>query len=289
MINKIIVHNSVFHADDVACVAIARMLNPAVEWERTSNLQGLDVNSEDGTIVADIGFGRFDHHGKAAKIRKDGGKHSAATLMWERFGIEAIQNCYPELDVSQAATVAKRVMEEVLYTIANGDNGQYSPDFTINCVIAQFNPLWDDACPYAADVRFNQALQLMETVLKNTMETRMSAIRAETIVEACIRDSHDGIAVLDRFMPWKQGMCANENMKVVIFPSARGGWSMQLVPVSPDSFETRIHVPESWCGKQDKEAGLEQKGMTFCHRNGFISSFDSKEHAIEAAEFLVHA
>lgn len=288
MIDKIIVHNSVFHADDVACVAIARMLNPAVEWDRTSNLNGLDVNSEDGVIVADIGFGRFDHHGAEAKIREDGGKHCAATLLWERFGIEAVQNLYPTLNVSQATMLAKKVMEEVLYTIANGDNGQYSPDFTINCVIAQFNPLWDDVCPHAADVRFCQALQMMESILKNTMETRVSAIRAETIVEEAIRNSHEGIAVLDRFMPWKQSMCANENMKVVVFPSARGGWSIQLVPVTPDSFETRIHVPESWCGKQAEEAGREQAGMTFCHRNGFISSFDTKEHAIEAAEFLVH-
>lgn len=289
MINKIIVHNSVFHADDVACVAIARMLNPAVEWSRTSNLQGLDVNSDDNVIVADIGFGRFDHHGKAAKTREDGGKHSAATLMWERFGIEAVQTRYPTLDVFEAAKVAKTVMEKLLYTIANGDNGIYSPDFTINVAIAQFNALWDDKCPHAADVRFLQALQFMETVLKNTMETRLSELRATSVVTEAIRNSTDGIIVLECFAPWKHAACANENMKVVVFPSARGGWSMQLVPVTPDSFETRIHVPESWCGKQDKEAGLEQKGMTFCHRNGFISSFDSKEHAIEAAEFLVHA
>lgn len=118
--------------------------------------------------------------------------------------------------------------------------------------------------------------------------SHVSAIRAETIVEEAIRNSHEGIAVLDRFMPWKQNICANENMKVVVFPSARGGWSIQLVPVTPDSFETRIHVPERWCGKQAEEAGREQAGMTFCHRNGFISSFDTKEHAIEAAEFLVH-
>lgn len=289
MINKIIVHNSVFHADDVACVAIARMLNPAVEWERTSRLEGLDVNSEDGTIVADIGFGRFDHHGKAAKIREDGGKHSAATLMWERYGEEALQSRYPALTSSDAAKVAKTVMEKLLYTIANGDNGLYSPDFTINCVIAQFNPLWDDQCPHAADVRFCQALQMMETVLNNTIENRISELRARTTVNEAICNSRDGIVVLERFAPWKQSVCANENMKVVVFPSARGGWSVQLVPVTPDSFETRIHVPESWCGKQGEEAGREQAGMTFCHRNGFISSFDNKEHAIEAAEFLVHA
>lgn len=288
MINKIIVHNSVFHADDVACVAIARMLNPAVEWDRTSNLNGLDVNSEDGVIVADIGFGRFDHHGSKAKSREDGGKHCAATLLWERFGIEAVQNRYPTLDVFEADKVANVVMKKLLYTIANGDNGLYSPDFTINVAIAQFNPLWDDVCPHAADVRFCQALQFMETVLNNTMEGCLAEMRATSVVNEAIHNSTDGIVVLERFAPWKATVCANKDTKAVVFPSARGGWSLQLVPVTPDSFETRIHVPEIWCGKQAEEAGREQAGMTFCHRNGFISSFDTKEHAIEAAEFLVH-
>ena len=63
VINKIIVHGGVFHADDVFCVALARIINPDCEVDRVFKIpDGVDVNATSGTVVADIGDGIFDHH-----------------------------------------------------------------------------------------------------------------------------------------------------------------------------------------------------------------------------------
>lgn len=288
MIEKIVVHNGVFHADDVACVSIARMLNPAVEWRRTSNVDGLDINSDDGVVVADVGFGRFDHHGITPKIRRDGGKHCGATLLWERFGAEAVKLCNPQLNKAEAESVAKNVLEKVLYTIADGDNGIYTSAFTINCAIAQFNPSWDvDNVDAYTEARFFAAVTLMDTILANTIESCAAEMRAKSSVMDALAHMDNGIVVLERFTPWKKVLCANKEALVVVFPSNRGGYSIQMVPVACTGYETRIHTPEEWRGKQGKEAERIMSGMTFCHRNGFIASFHTKENALAAAQFVV--
>ena len=287
MIEKIIVHNGVFHADDVACVSIARMLNPAVEWRRTSDTEGLDVNSDDKIIVADVGFGRFDHHGVVPKIRRDGGKHCGATLLWERFGAEAVKACNPQLDDAEAESVAKNVLEKVLYTIADGDNGIYSSAFTINCAIAQFNPSWDVSNMDAyTEARFFAAVSLMDTVLTNTIESCAAELRAKSSVMEALSHMDNGIVILEKFTPWKKVLCANSKALVVVFPSNRGGYSIQIVPVASAGYETRIHTPEEWHGKQGREAERTMPGMKFCHRNGFIASFNTKENALAAARFV---
>ena len=108
MINHISVHAGTFHADDVACVSICKMLNLNVEYDRITRVTDLDdVLADDNVIVADIGGGIFDHHGPAAKTRRDGGPHSACTLLWERFGSEATKAYLSHLsgdDVTEVST-----------------------------------------------------------------------------------------------------------------------------------------------------------------------------------------
>ena len=288
MIEKSTVHKGVCHADDVACVSIARMLSPAVEWRRTADTEGLDVNSDDKIIVADVGFGRFDHHGVVPKIRRDGGKHCGATLLWERFGAEAVKACNPQLDDAEAESVAKNVLEKVLYTIADGDNGIYSSAFTINCAIAQFNPSWDVSNMDAyTEARFFAAVSLMDTVLTNTIESCAAELRAKSSVMEALSHMDNGIVILEKFTPWKKVLCANSKALVVVFPSNRGGYSIQMVPVASAGYETRIHTPEEWHGKQGREAERTMPGMKFCHQNGFIASFNTKENALAAARFVV--
>ena len=42
-ISKLIVHDGVFHADDVLCAAMARSLNPDVWIQRTRRLDPMDI------------------------------------------------------------------------------------------------------------------------------------------------------------------------------------------------------------------------------------------------------
>ena len=93
-IRKNYVHNGVFHCDDVMCVAIMKSAFPDIEVQRTNRppkIYGNDV------IVADIGFGKYDHHQPNAELRPDGKKYAACGLVFRDFW----QNIFPKIMVMQ--------------------------------------------------------------------------------------------------------------------------------------------------------------------------------------------
>ena len=76
-------------------------------------------------------------------------------------------------------------------------------------------------------------------------------------------------------------VCPTE-AKYIVFPSARGGYNAQAVPVESGSFESKIPFPEEWRGREKLELLCLQNGVTFCHPSGFLIATDTKEQAIEA-------
>ena len=72
----------------------------------------------------------------------------------------------------------------------------------------------------------------------------------------------------------------------VVFPSNRGGYNWQCVPVALGSFAQRHPVPQEWRGMSGKEL-QEVTGVTtatFCHPAGFIGGAETREDAILLAE-----
>lgn len=55
------------------------------------------------------------------------------------------------------------------------------------------------------------------------------------------------IVVLDRYAPWKQ-FAVESDAQFVVYPSQRGGFSAQGVPVSQQDNTLRLPFPESWAG-----------------------------------------
>jgi len=57
-----------------------------------------------------------------------------------------------------------------------------------------------------------------------------------------------------------------------VYPDESGNWRVQAVPVSPESFESRKALPESWRGLRDdvlsETSGV--SGGIFVHASGFI-------------------
>ena len=65
---KIAVHDSVFHADDVVAVAAIRALydcEPAIRRIPSRDDEKQEKLREEGFTLVDIGGGEFDHHGAA--------------------------------------------------------------------------------------------------------------------------------------------------------------------------------------------------------------------------------
>ena len=288
MITRIYIHAGTFHADDVMSVSIVRLLNPAVQYDRIIQVTELDdVYAEDNVIVADIGGGIFDHHGPAAKTRRDGGPHSACTLLWERFGRDATKACLPQLDDDDVAEVTTKLEDEILFRIADEDNGLFCPGYTLNSIISQINPNWDEDYPCAADVAFTKAVLLMDEILKTALKRYTSQVKGREFVQEALAQKQNGVVILEKYVPWKDYVVTDPDALVMVFPSNRGGWNIQMVPKSLEGFETRIDTPYDWHGVSGPDAEDKMPGMTFCHRNGFLVSFRTKENAVAAAQHLV--
>lgn len=288
MINRIYVHAGTFHADDVACVSICKMLNLNVEYDRITRVTDLDdVLADDNVIVADIGGGIFDHHGPAAKTRRDGGPHSACTLLWERFGSEATKTYLSHLSGDDVTKVSTKLEDEILFRIADEDNGLFCPGYTLNSIIAQMNPNWDDGCPCAADAAFTEAVLLMDEILKTALKRYASQVKGKEFVQKALAKKQNGVVILEKYVPWKDYVVADPDALVMVVPSNRGGWNIQMVPKSMEGFETRVDTPYDWHGISGLDAEDKVPGMTFCHRNGFLASFRTKENAVAAAQHLV--
>ena len=186
-INTIVVHNSVFHADDVFSVAMARLMNPDIMVVRTSNPETLRAYVpavEQGTaLMVDIGAAigqiKFDHHQKDARRRpiEDGIYHNPETdedeavkycgfgLLWEAYGCKL---CPTEK--------AFRIIErELVIPIDRCDNGQ--GENTLSSTIKAFNPTWkegrgeEDSC-------FWQAETFAEAVLRRYIDSANAAVEA---------------------------------------------------------------------------------------------------------------
>lgn len=287
MINHISVHAGTFHADDVACVSICKMLNLNVEYDRITRVTDLDdVLADDNVIVADIGGGIFDHHGPAAKTRRDGGPHSACTLLWERFGSEATKAYSSHLSGDDVTEISTKLEDEILFRIADEDNGLFCPGYTLNSIIAQMNPNWDDGCPCAADAAFTEAVLLMDEILKTALKRYVSQVKGKEFVQKALAKKQNGVVILEKYVPWKDYVIADPDALVMVFPSNRGGWNIQMVPKSMEGFETRVDTPYDWHGISGLDAEDKMPGMTFCHRNGLLASFRTKENAVAAAQHL---
>lgn len=261
-INKAFTHAGCFHADDVFATALLLYLNPEIEV-----IRGFQVPENFDGIVYDIGFGEFDHHQKDRRVRENGVPYGAFGLLWEAFG-KLI------LDAEDAKAFDEEFVQKLDYT----DNiGEMNP---MSAAINAMNANWDDA---DSEGCFNAAVELAETILKRFFMMYRSAQKAKEIVESKITNSP--VLVLDAFLPWKDAV-DGKAIDYVIFPSTRGGYNIQAVPLHKNTIELKKAFPESWrCATRDElvaQTGI--KSFSFCHASGFICATDTLEDALKVAE-----
>ena len=92
---KIIVHDGICHADDVMAVWLLQQINPEIEIIRTRQRTIIESGLKDPyTVVADVGFGFYDHHQKDSAVYDNSdiaNKYAACGLVWKIWG-ETIVN-----------------------------------------------------------------------------------------------------------------------------------------------------------------------------------------------------
>ena len=265
MIEKIIVHGGIFHADDIFCVALARILNPDCEVDRVFKIpDGVDVNAVTGTIVADIGDGVFDHHHGELTIREDGCPKAAFGLMWAHYGHALCDG-----------GLAWSIVDNTLVRHIDAHDNGFDMGNPLSVVLSTFNPTWDEKVDRMT--QFMTAVGVAKTLLERAIESANSTVRAIRIADEYLEVAHDHIMIMDKFVPWEEFLKNNDTDRsiwFVIFPSLRGGWSLQSV----DS--AAYPLPAEWVETLPE-------GLTFCHKARFIAAAIDKETAVKYGDIAV--
>lgn len=290
-VDGIIVHDGTFHADDVLCVSFLQLFSPKLSVRRLSKKELPHVCPR-GTVIADIGLGKYDHHQEDAVRRKDGKKHAACGLLLADY----YQMVYP--------AGVPRELETYISAIEDYDNKvEGSDEDCITKYVRLCNPEWDDDQSRGSyDKAFlNAAAVVREHFLRpfihapHLPDEEMSFInnqirilsdrhsRAEKRAEEQIIKAYDHsdhlVVVLPLRMPWYNYLIPT-NALFVINPSNRGGYHLQCIPSEIGKNKFKLLLPKLWL----KDMPV---GCSFVHPELFIAAFITQEDAISAANSII--
>lgn len=255
-------HAGRFHADEVFSAALLRLLRPDIRVYR-----GYEVPKGFSGIVFDIGDGPFDHHARERERRPNGAPYAAFGLLWRAYG----QHFLPP---EKAQWFDEKFVQPLDIDDNNGTGN------LLATLIGTFNPSWDS--DEEEDAAFEEAVGVAEKLLDRRIESVAALLRGEKVVEKALKEMKDGgIVVLPTYVPWKPTLIPSE-AEFVVFPSARGGYSLQCVPRDPaGKLGNKIPLPGSWKGRAPEElqdiTGVPD--ITFCHASGFMAAVGSIEGA----------
>lgn len=263
--NEAMTHAGRFHTDDVFSAALLMILNPHINIVRRN-----DVPDGYQGLVFDLGDGEFDHHGDRASYRENGVQYASFGLLWKQYGCELVSE-------KEANTFDESFVQPLDFQDNNGGNN-------LLCrAITQFNPKWDENAA-SSDGAFFRAVEFARSILKNEIMSMHSTERAEEIVLKCLSESKDGIVVLPQGMPWK-ALLVPSSAYYVVYPSPRGGYNAQAIPIEVNSQQCKKPFPEEWRGKRENLSEISSiEGMIFCHSHGYLLVAETLEATITACE-----
>ena len=281
LINKnfvnIVVHGGCFHADDIACVALLKLVHNEVNVVRKFKV---DVDTETADYILDIGrmdkvtdsqvF--LDHHQGPEIIDNTQVKHCAFSKLVERM-----------LDADDVV-FRKHLFNALVLPISAQDNGQNgaelglmpSPLTFVNAMTLS----WKDD-QKLSDQRFNEVVDMAMVVIKNIIKNVKDKVEAINEVTYALNRAEGGVMTLSRFLPWTDTVVEYNDgfpkIKLVVFPNNRGGVTLQVVPKKIGSFESWLKIPE---GIIDFEGCTGQA-------HGAFAFFDHMDDAIVAGRKLI--
>lgn len=274
---EVIVHGGCFHADDVACVAILKLMHKDVNVVRKFKV---DVETETADYILDIGrMDRvtdtqviLDHHQGPELIPGTDVKHCAFSKLIERM-IDPDDQLFK-----------KHLYNALVLPVAAQDNGQNYAEFGLlpspMTFVNAMGLSWKDD-QKLSDQRFNEVVNIAMVVIENIIKNVNDKVEAYTLIKTAIDKVEEGVVVLDQYLPWVDSIieynAGDPKVQLVIYPSNRGGYNIQVVPKKSGSFESWISIPESI---------VDFEGCSGQAHNAF-AFFDTVEHAVAAAKHLV--
>ena len=254
-------HAGIFHADELFCTALFRILNP--EFKVTRGFKPEESNAD---VIYDIGGGEFDHHGEP-EFRDDGAGVPYASFgkVWRKYGC---------LFLNEAGQ--KRFDQQFVERLDSHDNGGTRNQ--LSEVISSLNPNWDDPTE-TPDTQFQIALDFVQGILERQIVSTQAFEKAEGIAND-VKGQDTVVGVIEHFAPIIGYLAGNQsNKKFLVYPAIRGGWNAQVIPVAPGSRDPKCPFPKEWWGQPKVNL---PDDITFCHNTGFMIAASTKEAAIKA-------
>lgn len=264
-IDRIVVHAGKFHSDDVFSVAMVLLCHPDAEIIRINQVTE-EMKLDDRTIVADIGEGKYDHHQPDAECRENGDKYAACGLLYRELR---------SILFGKNAVAADNFERNYILPIERDDNGiALNP---LSEAISAFNPNWDSDNDY--DEAFAYAVRFAQGIILREIRKAEAEEKADREVSTALSESDGRVVVLHRFIPWKNILIPSTAL-FVIYPSARGGFNLQVIPRELGIKTAKIDLPVEWLTNKPE-------GCEFVHPGLFLACFRERETALNYAKILV--
>jgi uncharacterized UPF0160 family protein len=309
----IVTHNGKFHADDAWAVAALHILFPEAEIVRTRDAATIEA----ADFVVDVGgiwdpaTGRFDHHQKGFDgARASGVPYASAGLVWREYGARCVaalaaQHTGHQFDLDSAQQLAHAIDADIVQYLDLSDVGaaKNAPGgYGMSAVVSGYNPNWLDeqrlgvgaqAEAYRLE-QFRKAMAFLTDVMANAVRYRVGAILALAQVRQAETLENGRLLFLkNAALPWSS-VVRKEMPKVLFVIShslSEDRYMLHTVPATPDTFDARADLPESWAGLRDADlaAVTGVPDAKFCHNGRFIAAAKSYEGAFAMATLALQA
>lgn len=303
---QVVTHNGKFHADEATAIAILTLATEEFQLKRTREQAQHDA----ADIRIDVGrkynpdTGDFDHHQREPTLTyADGNPMASAGLVWHTHGRHAVKHTLLaqsppiEPDDDCMATICDRVSNALIRHIDLVDTGNApdprDDDVSLSKAIGWLNPVNIPGVPQThqsvEDNAFMEGVQFITRLLMNQIVAAYAWTESRSVIAKLIEEQTSPLLVLDQNIRWKDHALAldtEKRIKLVTFPTSPGGnWMIQTVPVSPESFESILDLPQAWAGLDGQEfADVTGVGdAVFCHNGRFVMAAQSRDGAIQLA------
>ncbi len=276
-----ITHSGTMHADEIFSTAFLDLFLGNVKVFRTTSLP---ETIKEGTLVYDIGRGKYDHHQENALKRDNNITYCAFGLLWKDFGKAYLES----IGIENSAEVFMAFDKDLVEAIDADDNGVF-PKIdapykvkTLSDVFKLFNPSYKSR--QDENTQFIKAVNYAKLIIELEINNVHGKVVAKTQVLKKLASKENHTLILDEYMPYEQALLQEETAKdiyFVIYPSNRGGYAVKTVPISAEDHNKRLDFPEEWAGLEgtalEQKSGI--KGLIFCHATRFLISCTSLESA----------
>lgn len=225
--------------------------------------------------------------------RENGTPYAACGLIWNRFGKYVLKFKDPSLSEDEINSIFKYIDRNLIEGIDAQDNGIRISDgeipmMNIASIISGFNPTWDS--DRNEDEAFNEAVESVSYILRNTIEHRISVLKARAdVVKAYENRAIPQVLILDKYFPYGEALRDIDDNKEVFFVVYPRKDSYAIQTIRTTGGEDRKKFPKAWAGKRDEELA-EVTGVSdavFCHTGRFIAVANSFEGIMNLAKLAI--